>query len=111
MLVVLEQVDDEQHLMDVVPLFVALVDYLLGHVCDHVVDREPGLCHLAAGSILVVFEQVDEEQVEDNDDEQHLMDVVPLSVVLGHVVDKLLVFLLLEQGNIHLSFFVHYHLM
>jgi hypothetical protein len=44
-LVVLEQVDDEQHLMDVVPLFVVLVDYLLGHVCDRVVDREPCLLY------------------------------------------------------------------
>ena len=55
MLVVLEQVDDEQHLMDVVPLFVVLVDYLLGHVCDHVVDREPGLYHLATVPMLVVL--------------------------------------------------------
>ena len=41
MLVVIEQVDDEQ--MNVIPLFVVLIDYLLWHVCDHVVDREPGL--------------------------------------------------------------------
>ena len=80
-----------------------MVDYLLEHVCDHVFDREPGLYHLAAVPILVVLEQVD--------DEQHLMDVVLLFVVLDHVVDKLLVFVLLEQGNVHLSFFVHYHLM
>ena len=81
-----------------------MVDYLLGHICDHVVDREPELYHLAAVPMLVVLEQVD-------DDKQHLMDVVPLFVVLEHVVDKLLVFLLLEQSNGHLSFCVHYHLM
>ena len=61
MLVVLEQVDDGQHLMDVVPLDVDLLDYLLGHVYDHVVDREPGLYHLAAVPMLVVLEQVDDE--------------------------------------------------
>ena len=38
----------------------------------------------------------DEKQVED-DDEQHLMGVVPLSVFLGHVVDGILAFLHLEQ--------------
>ena len=93
--------------LDQAPLHICIViDDLLLPVSNYVVDREHGLCHLAAGSILVVLEQVDEEQVEGNDDEQHLMDVV-----LGHVVDKLLVFLLLEQGNIHLSFFDHYHLM
>ena len=41
MFVVLEQVDDEQ--MNVIPLFVVLVDYLLGQIFDHVVDREPRL--------------------------------------------------------------------
>ena len=76
-----------------------MVDYLL----EHVFDREPGFYHLAAVPLLVVLEQVD--------DEKHLMDVVLLFVVLDHVVDKLLVFVLLEQGNVHLSFFVHYHLM
>ena len=52
-------------------------------------DREHGLYHLAAGPILVELKQVEEEQAEDNDDdEQHLMDVVPLPFVLGHVVDR-----------------------
>ena len=41
MLVVLEQLDDEQ--MNVIPLFVVLINYLLWYVYDHVVDREPGL--------------------------------------------------------------------
>ena len=53
--------------------------------------------------MLVVLEQVD--------DEQHLMDVVPLFVVLEHVVDNLLVLVLLEQAHVHLSVFVHCHLM
>ena len=41
MFVVLEQVDDEQ--MNVIPLFVVLVDYLLGQIFYRVVDREPRL--------------------------------------------------------------------
>ena len=45
-----------------------MVDYLHDHVCDHIVDREPGHYHLAAVPMLVVLEQVD-------DDKQHLMDV------------------------------------
>ena len=62
-----------------------MVEYLLEHVCDHVVDREPGLYHFAAVPMLVVLEQVD--------DKQHLMDVVPLFVVLvdyllEHVCDQ-----------------------
>ena len=65
-----------------------MVYYLL------VVVREPGLYHLAAVPLLVVLEQ--------DDDEQHLMDVVPLFVVLEHVFDKLLVFVLLVQGAVFL---------
>ena len=75
-----------------------MVDYFLEHFCDHVVDREPGLYHLADVPMLVVLEQVD--------DEQHPMDVVPLFAVLvdyllGHdcainhleqVVDELLAY-------------------
>ena len=80
-----------------------MVDYLLVHGCDHAVDRDRGLYHLAAVPMLVVLEQVD--------DEQHIMDVVCLFVVLEHVVDNLLMFVLLEQGDAHLSFFVHHHLM
>jgi hypothetical protein len=80
-----------------------VVDYLLVHVCDHAVDRDRGLYHLAAVPMLVLREQVD--------DEQHIMDIVFLFVVLEHVVDNLMMVFLIEQGDVHLSFFVRYHLM
>ena len=39
-------------------IFCIQVDYSHGHCCDHVVDVEPGLSHLAAVSVLDVLELV-----------------------------------------------------
>ena len=41
-----------------------LVDYSIVHRCDHVIDGEPGLFHLAAEPLLVVLEQTDDVDLD-----------------------------------------------
>jgi len=74
------------------------VNNLFLQVSDYVVGREHGLYPPAAGSILVVLEQVDSEQVEDVGNEHHLKDVIPPFVVFVHF------------GDIRLYFFDYYYL-
>ena len=41
--------------------FCIQVDYSHGHCCDHVVDVEPGLFHLAVVSVLELIHDIDSD--------------------------------------------------